>query len=161
VAAAALTLQRELRASQREVCWAKVTLVRQAGQESVPGGVLRLGRSPGGPRNYLNDVPVHAGEKLYLLPHAGWLPGWYEYRLDGDDGIDAQFTFRLLGACSTDAFPVWFRLRVGARLAWPEEIGGRRRHPSNKSKSAARAASRIVDNHPVPAGIRTGLAAAG
>lgn len=124
--AAALTLQRELRASQREVHWTKATLVRQTGQETVAGGVLRLGRSPGGARNYLNDVPVHAGEKLYLLTHAGWLSGWYEYRLDGDDGLDAYFQFPLPGARSTDTFPVSVRLPVGARLAWPKDIESRR-----------------------------------
>lgn len=124
VAAAALTLQRELRAARQELQWARATLLRQTGQETVPGGMLRLGRSPGGARNYLNDLPVHAGDELYLLTRAGWLPGRYEYRHGEDSGLDAFLYFGLPGARGADAVPI--KLPPGARLAWPMDVEGRR-----------------------------------
>jgi hypothetical protein len=126
VAAAALTLQQELKRTQRELEWARAAVQQQYGKPTTPGGGLLLSTDAGGLRYYLNGMALHAGDGVFLLTEAGWLPGRFEYARTKEDSLEGFFHFYIPGAPSTYSGQVAIPLTTGARLAWPDDIKGRR-----------------------------------
>ena len=83
-----------------------------AARSNVVGFPLVEGRSSGGPRHYLDGVPVHAGSGMYLLTELGWMPGRYEWGYEA--GTPGRFYFALPGS----DYQVSVAIPPGAQLAW-------------------------------------------
>ncbi len=84
----------------------------------VAGHQLLEDRDRGGPRHFLAERAVHAGDVVYLLTQLGWMPARYEWGYR--PGTQCQLYVRLPGADNATAV----QMPHGARLAWPDEING-------------------------------------
>lgn len=126
LAAAALTLQQELRRTHRELEWARAAVQQGYGKATTPGGELLLSTDAGDLRYYLNGMALHAGDGVLLLTQAGWLRGRLEYARTKEDSLQGFFHFYIPGAPTAYSGQVAIPLTTGARLAWPDDINGRR-----------------------------------
>jgi hypothetical protein len=120
VAAAGLRFLQELRCTEQRLEVMTATLRRRIGVERVPGGELCLATDAGGWRHVVNEAPVLAGARVFLLTNTGWMPGRYESEYTDHD-LEARFCFRIAGTSE----PVSVSLPLGAQLAWPRDIEGR------------------------------------
>lgn len=110
-------LAEEVRRLTRELSWAKA----RTGQSAVTGAhvrghTLEEGRSPGGPRHYIDGQPVNAGAPICLLMHTGWVRGRYEWGFE--PGTPGRFYFGLPGCYDS----VSVAIPAAARVAWPHEF---------------------------------------
>jgi len=85
-------------------------------------GQLELRQEAGGPRHYLTDEPIHAGDLLeILLPDGVWLGGRYEW--DFRNGGRPLFYFALGGEWEHtqghEPLQVATRIPETATLRWP------------------------------------------